>query len=181
MDKVLKFIKKQYFLLLAIIVWILGFCFLTNKNLDYVAGWLFFIAIIMTVIFFVRLKKKKPAPITNENYNRVELPERLSVNGRSFELKYDYSGVEIVGREHYSNIELFPGEAIKLLPEPTNQYDPGAVSVNVDRYGVNAVAGYIARDNRIKEMVNDFAKRGEPVVAYVDDAYLSTMVIGFYK
>ena len=181
----MEFIKKHYLVLITIICWVLGFALVESKKTENIGGIFGLAAIVLTIVLIVKWRKgKKSVPITQSNgYASAPslLPEAFSEDGKRFTLAYDYSGVIIVGRGYYPDVELIPNERLYLLQEPNNQYDSEAVSVNVNRNGIMVVAGYLSADSNYKSMVNDFYNRGEKVIAFVEDCVTDTMIMGFYK
>ena len=175
----MEFIKKHYMVLITIACWVLAFVFVNFKQTETLCGIFGLAAVVLTILLIV--KRKKKAPSVKGGSAASGLPQYISKDGRRYNLAYSYTGVAIVGRQYYDDVVLKQNDTLYILQEPENPNDDEAVSVNVQNYGGMAVAGYIRKDNKIKEMANDFINRGEPIVAFVDDSINETMTIGFYK
>lgn len=166
----MEFAKKHLLLIVTAVLWlvgiVLGFCI---KQTESIGGLLIFAAFVLTIVCIVKKKKASKNP----------LPESLLQNGKRYDKAYEYNDVQIVGREYHIDVILNNGEKLYLIQETQNEYDNEAVAVCVQQNGEMIVAGYIARDNNLKSMVNDFYHRNELVTAYAEDN--DKMTIGFYK
>lgn len=166
----MEFVKKHLLLTITALLWllgiVLGFCI---KQTEGIGGLLIFAALVLTIVCIV---KKGKAP-------KKPLPESLLQNGKRYDKAYEYNDVQIVGREYHADVVLKKGDKLCLVQEPQNVYDNEAVAVCVQQNGKMVVAGYIARDNNLKSMVNDYYRRNELVTAYAEG--FDKMTIGFYK
>lgn len=96
---------------------------------------------------------------------------------RGYYVKYHYDDVEAAVRDRYADHALQPGDALKFIPEPNNQYDAGAVAIY---HGADKV-GYMYR-GRLQDMCRDFTERGDKVAGIVvsDDFGKMIYKIAFY-
>jgi len=165
----MSFVKKHLLLSVTTLLWllgiVLGFCI---KQTESIGGLLIFAAFVLTIVCIV--KKKAP---------NKPLPESLLQNGKRYDKAYEYNDVQVVGREYHLDVILKKGERLHLVQEPQNEFDNEAVAVCVQQNDEKIVAGYIARDNNLKSMVNDYYRRNEMVTAYAEG--YDKMTIGFYK
>lgn len=144
------------------------------------------IGVITTAVGYSYLKSKvekstvvtdtKTAPILSN----VSLEDEVDIEDKTFELKYKYDDVAIacLGMAQYATAaeNVYAGEMLEVLQEPTNPYDPKAVAISSD----SGTVGYLHK-GRLQDMANDYLKRGYPVIAIANQEPLETIALGFYK
>lgn len=99
--------------------------------------------------------------------------------------KYVYRDVElkVIPTDLKFDFDMV-GKSIDLIHEPTNEYDPNAISVQLD----GTLMGYIP-NNRLQSMIHDFQARNQPVYSILSDFKVDedtaliegiTIFLGFY-
>ncbi len=123
--------------------------------------------------------KSSTLPLSSQN-NSIELLYQLVIDGVVYNKEYCYNGILIVGMKYHGNIPLFFNEELILKLEEDNPYDSQAIMVLAKRDDLIHI-GYIAQNLPCKSVIYDFLKRGDKVIALVDDIEKCTMNIGLYK
>lgn len=74
------------------------------------------------------------------------------------------------------------GEALTLVPEPTNQYDPNAIRVELRRPSSTYMLGYIPRalTEKVFPLLTDKVKEREVLLTYVGSSVRPIMTVGIY-
>ena len=114
---------------------------------------------------------KKISIMNNPNYcpycaqmipNRkptIHKPDTVYSNGK---IKYFYDDVKIFVSDNAARM-CIAGSQVYLEHEEGNEYDPNAIAV-MSKY--ERKLGYLYK-NKLQEMVHDFQKRGEDIIARV--------------
>lgn len=107
------------------------------------------------------------APLNNLLYEhnsiRLEFFNSFTVaaTGEKWLCVYKYENVEIF-RPDASFSEIFEYDVVDIIPEPTNPYDPNAISIQFHKN----ILGYLYKGT-IQDMVHDFLKRKELIRATI--------------
>lgn len=117
-------------------------------------------------------------PISSPSSVDLSLPGQ--VNRIPMAYQYLHNEIAMVS-EFVRDFDIFrPGDHITLAPEPTNPYDPGAIQL----WANNQMLGYVYRGKQ-QDMINDFVRNQEPIVAKIDrvDAKSGSITysIAFYR
>lgn len=107
-------------------------------------------------------------------------PELTSIPGYSMAYRYQNTGTAMVPDNVKDFSAISPGDSVTFVPEPSNSYDTGAIKVISN----GKMLGYVYK-GQIKDMIHDFTKRGEPILAFVQTVIPNDKAIkidiGFYK
>lgn len=85
--------------------------------------------------------------------------------------------VGIVGESHYQPAvrQLREGQAICLVPEPTNRYDPKAIKVCTE---AGQTIGYIAKDSFVQRLIHKERKSCSAVVQSINRTESAKSMLG---
>ncbi|MEG1152305.1 MAG: hypothetical protein RSD67_05485 [Oscillospiraceae bacterium] len=134
----------------------------------------------------IEIEEKKPIVNAPTETLIVEKQQPIAISKitpfpKRFEdyiLKYDYYDVRVSCSNMFdiSNVNL--GNELKIIKEPTNQYDPNALAIICN----NKKIGYIPK-NRLQSMYYDFEDNGGIIKAYVSQINGDNviMAIGYYS
>jgi hypothetical protein len=125
------------------------------------------------------------------NYNTDYTPKKINntlfersipsfVDGKPLVYHYDEIKIAILKGQEPDLTLINPGDDVRLVQEPENNYDNKAIAV----YSNNIKLGYIYRGN-LQEMINDFINRIDPVfscVSTINDAEKFVYILlAFYR
>lgn len=168
--------KKVVFLALAALSIIAGAVIFLGGDIAGISG-------LLLCALFVWLAFRKPkatakhraaVSVGSEIYaNMAQFPESITFRGQSLNKTYDYRKVQLAFPAALSD---GIGQMAFLYSEPENEYDSKAVFAVCN----NEKIGYIYRGKR-QDMLNDYMKKGLPVVAVIDNLDPLSLRIAFYR
>lgn len=151
-----------------------------------------FLSVLFFSMWYIGIKMKEPAsPYVGSSHpdqplialaNKASSSPKIPQHMLGVPIAYQYQEVDVAIESvvvlDFSSIH--PGDLIKFIPEPTNQYDPHAIQL----WSNNQLLGYVYR-GKMQEMLHDFLKRGDPLYGAVSSVLSEekeiTYNLGFYR
>lgn len=160
---------------------LIGICILLSAGSTGVLGVIFGLILLGGSGWMIyRTFKKRKKPARKNESAEITFPETLAETGETLYKTYDRVKLCIIQEEPPNYSLIHAGDCLELRQEPENPYDSKAIAV----YDGEQRIGYIYRGAG-QDMTNDFLKRGNTVLTYVQEKNMDFgeiyMKMAYYK